>query len=85
MQGLVPHAEAPGLALKDKGYNEFTLYGVEMQYPNLNEKMDFYYIYTALSWSQQNRPVSGQSTAFGIFLQNEMNFGLDGWICEIAD
>lgn len=77
---------APNVALPNKGYNEFVLYGQRTDLFNIDLQLDYYNIYTALTWTNplKNRPVSQPFSAYGLFIQNSGDYSLDGWLCEIA-
>lgn len=86
LQRIEYKSSAPHIAVPTKGYNEFSLYGKDEELHNIDMKQDYYYMYTGLTWTDpvKNRPVSAPFSAYGVFLQNQLDFSLDGWICEIA-
>ena len=84
---LIEHQKTmPQIAVFSKGYNEFTLYGEDLELYNIDKEQSYYYMYTGLTWTDpfNNRPVTAPYSAYGVFLQNQVDFSLDGWICEIA-
>jgi hypothetical protein len=61
---------APNVALPNKGYNEFVLYGYRKDLFNIDLTLDYYNMYTALTWAnpKTNRPVSEPFSAYGLFI-----------------
>lgn len=62
------------------------VYGKDDDMLNLNLEQRYYYLYTALTWQNPstNLPVTHDNAAYGLFIQNYVDFTVEGWMCEIA-
>jgi hypothetical protein len=45
----------------------------------------YYYLYTGMTWYNSNldRPIEDEGFGFGLFVQNEDDYSVDGWWCEV--
>ena len=75
-----------GISRTNKGWNEFVLYGKDINLWNMDLETKYYYMYTGMTWQNagDNLPVEEAGTGYGLFLQNYINGDYDGWMCNIA-
>ena len=59
----------PGVSNELKGYNEFVLFGEELEMWTAQLKQKYYYFYNALTWQNPNNSVvRKEGEGFGLFV-----------------
>ena len=79
-QGLpsIPNVNAVG-----KGWNEFVLFGDSSYENEFGVQPDYYYLYTGMTWINENRGgvLEEDGSGRGLFFQNFVDNTVEGWFC----